>query len=143
MSHLFGFDTPATTKWQPATVQCATGWQPGPSIQLKPSPASNELKEISDQLKEIKDQLKITPVQTNIYIDQYKIKSKTQSSTLVRKPRNSLKQLPLYVISGNAHCDKCLLSELIFGYHYGSDSDVCINCYSAVNNKDEWIEFSI
>ena len=134
----FQFQQPSIFQQPLQSLQPLQPSQPLQSLQ------PTQLKEISDQLKEIKDHLKIAPVQTNIYIDQIKQnKSKTQSSTLQRKPRNPSAQLPFYVISGNANCDRCFLSELIYGYHYGIDSDVCVNCFNEVKNKEGWIEFSI
>jgi hypothetical protein len=78
-------------------------------------------------------------------------KEKTQTSTMKRKiignvNTGSVVGLPSYVINGTAYCDKCLLAELVHGYHRAQNNDLCFMCFDSLIHgieKDGWIEFSI
>jgi formylmethanofuran dehydrogenase subunit E len=101
-----------------------------------------QLKEIYDSVKEIQNSIK---KETNIYISQENPikKQKQQSSFLQRKPINNQHQLPPYIINGEGICDKCGINELIHGFHYGENTDLCSDCFNTiqVQNRELWIEF--
>jgi hypothetical protein len=157
------FGTPIFGKSNPQSIQAPlfrTQNSFGPQI-ISPYSSTNEQKskineqesKINEQLKEINDSLKELliiskipqPIQ-NFHFSQptEKPKSKTQASILMRKSIIG-KELPPYIINGNGTCDKCFITELLHGFHYGESTDLCTNCFniSSIINKENWIEFSI
>jgi hypothetical protein len=67
------------------------------------------------------------------------------SSIIARRTMDTSKDIPLYIKIGKSVCNSCKIEELIHGFHYPENVDLCNKCFSLASNiqdKSNWIEFN-